>query len=104
MSETGRVWIEMGDSTSAPGDPCPLVYYTIARKREALDGTLQIGCAQCHDWISDDTSHLHIFREFETYRDDPHYPSWIACSEGCAIALIQERGYTVIANPGVVTV
>ena len=98
--ETGFVWIEMDSGETR----CSLVSWWLMQTDSSRpDLSIVLACAQCHEWISYAVPHLDLFREFETYRDDPHYPSWIVCSEGCAISLIQERGYTVIANPGVVT-
>lgn len=93
--ETGRVWL----GVDIGAEQCPLLAW-IERHyaRFGLQAFLRgAGCAQCH--ASGLEEHLHIYREFNEYRDDPHVPSWIVCSEGCAIALIQERGYTVIGKP-----
>ena len=95
--ETGNVWIELDEGS----ERCVLIEYRA--KRQSVDPAIfGLACVQCHTETTE-RQHLHLFREFETYRDDPHVPSWNVCSEGCAIALIQERGYTVIAKPGVVT-
>ena len=46
--------------------------------------------------------HMHIYREFEDYRDASSGAAAGVCSEGCAIEVVKARGYTVIPKPAAV--